>query len=417
MATTEAIGFVCRSCARKARAPSSSIRSGNIKSRPFSSTVRTRRSHAVPSFHQDCSPELNTILSTLRNEHILPAYLNEAQQRLVFRKKYRSELENSPVSISIEDEEFNLKPLNRNAVEGERKPLLRQAIELITMEKEWTQIFPLLEGMAKMGTPVDQATIEKLIRKASLEGHFGVILQALKAAERTGLTMRDRYVLHGVLRGLRTSAERGKWQQGTLDKAIRYADEVAALLSDKGHMDADKISRRQAVMVKGNPLRNPLNMATWLELHGVRSYLYGGGQDPGGKIQAFYQRMLDCFDPTKKPAWLAETRIDISSQFFRIMPIWQSVLLSTKVLGTDTPKRSEPLQEFATQCGESLSQTVAQLRDEGKHEPGSLAETAIKQYELARKHIYSKERFLPVKVKEVKTEKASPEQATTVAEE
>ncbi|KAF2220596.1 hypothetical protein BDZ85DRAFT_321368 [Elsinoe ampelina] len=417
MAGTEAIGFVCRSCARRARAiPSSSARS-SIASRPFSSTSRSRRSHAVPAFHQECSPELNTILSTIRNDHFLPAYLNDTQERMVFRKKYRSELENSPVSISIEDEDFNLKPLDRDAVEGERKALLKQALELITLEKEWTQLFPFLEGVAKVGNSLDQATVEKLIRKASLEEHFGVILQALKAADRTGLTMKDKFVLRGSIRALRTTAERANWQQVGLNKAIRYADDVAALLSDRSHMDAAKIPRREAVTVMGKPLSRPFNMAVWLELHAVRSYLYGGGKDEAGKIRALYERLMSCYDPEKKPKWLNNERLDISTQFMHIMPLWQGVLLSTKLLGTDTPQGSEQLQAFAAECGEVLSKNVAQLRDQGEHKPGSWADTAIQQYGLARKHIYSKYRFLPVKMEKKKPAKASREQAATPAEE
>ncbi|PSK36729.1 hypothetical protein B9Z65_1912 [Elsinoe australis] len=413
MASQEAMGFVCRSCARKARSITHGARSSGVSLRPFSHGARLQRSHAVPDFAESSSAELNNVLSTLRNEHILPAYLNEAQQRLVYRKKYRSELENSTVTIAVEHEEFDLKPLDKTKLLPKRKPLVKQAIDLITEEKDWAQVYPLLEGLAKIGNAADQATIEKLIRRAALEGHFGVIAQCLRAAERTGLTMRDKYVLHGVLRGLRQTAERSGWKQGSLDRAIRYGDEVAALLANGEHMDTKKIPRRQANVATGNPLKNPLNMATWLELHAVRAYKYGAGKDVDNKIRTFYERLVACFSTEKTPGWLSTTPLDLPRQFSRLMPLWQGVLLSTKVLGSRVPPESNQLQEFANACGESLSKTVAHLREQGQHAEGSYAATAIKEYDLARKHIYSKDRFEPQPVPRAKSEKAKPEKAST----
>lgn len=104
------------------------------------------------------------------------------------------------------------------------------------------------------------------------------------------------------------------------------------------------------------------------------------------------------------------------------MPLWQGVLLSTKVLGSRVPPGSNQLQDFANGCGESLSKTVAHLREQGQHAEGSYAATAIKEYDMVRKHIYAKDRFEPrpapqPKSEKAKSEKASTTQATTDMEE
>ncbi|PNS16527.1 hypothetical protein CAC42_261 [Sphaceloma murrayae] len=412
MASSEMAGFVCRSCARRAQSITPSTRS----LRHFSQSSRPRRSHAVPDFTSTSSSELNEVLSTLRNDHILPAYLNRSQQRLVFRKKYRSELENSSVTVSVEHEDFELKALDRGQTMAERKPLVKKAIDLVTQEKAWGQVYPLLEGLAKIRDATDQATMEKLIRRAAMEGRFGVVVQCLKAAERTGLTMRDKYVFKGVLRGLRQIVERRGWEQGALDRAIRYGNEVAVLMVDGEHMSSKRIPRKEAAVVEGNPLKNPISMATWLELHAVRAYKYGNEQDDTSKLKAYHDRIVSCFNAKRAPEWLSATPLDIPNQFLRLLPLWQGVLLTNKVLRTELPPKSKSLQDFAVSCGESLSKTVSYLREQGDHPEGSYAATAIAEYDIARKHIYSKDRHEVRPAKESKPKKEVEKREAPVEE-
>ncbi len=67
---------------------------------------------ALPTFNDTTVPELNNLLSTLRNTIFLPSHLRPAQRKLVYQSRYRELLTSDPVSVEISSEEHTLQPLD-----------------------------------------------------------------------------------------------------------------------------------------------------------------------------------------------------------------------------------------------------------------------------------------------------------------
>jgi len=67
---------------------------------------------ALPTFTDTTVPELNDLLSTLRNTIFLPSHLRSAQRKLVYQSRHRELLSSDPVSVEISSEQYTLQPLD-----------------------------------------------------------------------------------------------------------------------------------------------------------------------------------------------------------------------------------------------------------------------------------------------------------------
>ena len=138
----------------------------------------------VPTFTETSSPELDATLSTLREQYFIPAYLSNRQRNLIYKDKYKIELENNPAFASLGDEEIPLKHVDRRTEIEARKPLVRKAFELMREPMDWQQLPMLLEGLAKTGHSPSVGQQAKLIRHAILSDHLQVIVNCLQKQDR-----------------------------------------------------------------------------------------------------------------------------------------------------------------------------------------------------------------------------------------
>lgn len=243
----------------------------------------------MPSFPETSSPQLDEVLLQLRTKHFIPAYLNKRQRHLIFGDKFKTELQNNPAYATLGDEEIALVHIDRTREIPARKPLVLQALGLIEENDEWNQLPSLLEGLHKAHPDSDPALQEKILRKLQQADQFSVILRCLRRSETTGLTLKKDAVLNRVLLALRETALGEKWEQERLEKALRHADELAELLESAQHGTMRQLS-------PNDPRTRPAVIGLFLELHAVYASQYQGGQDVKGKVRAYAQRFMACFD-------------------------------------------------------------------------------------------------------------------------
>ncbi|GAM84020.1 hypothetical protein ANO11243_020110 [Dothideomycetidae sp. 11243] len=377
------MSFVCRSCAKQAQAlSSSSTTAARTATRHFSQSTSALARHSVPEFPESSSAELNAVLSTLRTDHLMPIYLTHEQKRLIYRRKYRNRLLNTPTSVSVRDEEFDLQPLDRNAKTVERKHLIQSAIKQIIATEDWQQVAPLMDGLAALNRSASQAHMEKLIRNAARGGAYGIVVQALRKTEWKQLAMRSASLRNTIVRGMRQTAEHGGWSEEALARAIRYAEDVMVSLND---------ARKIAPSAEGDALADPLVIAVWLELYAVRATTYSNGQDVDGNVSKYFQRLVKCFDAEKvytntHQAHLSnKTDLAVNNEFMRLLPLWQSVSLATRIL-SENDESSAALREYAQSLEAKLSGAVEGYRKTPLTE-GSYPALAVREYELASKHV------------------------------
>lgn len=118
-----------------------------------------------------------------------------------------------------------------------------------------------------------------------MKGQFGIILQCLKVANNTGLTLRDPETLEATIWGLRQIADQQDWSEEATATAIKHANEVASQLESEAHGTGKRIR-------KDDPRRDPFVLGVFLELAAVYAWRFKGGKDVDGKVKVFAERLL-----------------------------------------------------------------------------------------------------------------------------
>lgn len=212
---------------------------------------------AVPSFQESSSPELDDVLQTLRTKIVVPGYLNKKQQKLIFGRRFASQLDNDPVYASIGNEEFRLQYLDPQKDIPRTSTLLEQVFELTKDHTDWQNWLSILEGLEESRNVPDLKS--KFVRRAIQAGEWNTVMQALKQVERNGLSMRSPEVRRSVFVTPRLYAKERGWTKEVLEISFRFVKQAAELMEHPSHCGSRKVTER-------DPRAEPLVLGTLLEL-------------------------------------------------------------------------------------------------------------------------------------------------------
>ncbi|KAK3073348.1 hypothetical protein LTR53_005144 [Teratosphaeriaceae sp. CCFEE 6253] len=335
---------LCPRCTSRLRLP-------HPTHRAFSTHPRRQNKKGVPLFTPTASPELDATLTTLRTQHLIPAYLRPPERRLIFGNKNRQLLADNPRNTVIGGEEIPLQWIDRRTEIPARRRMFVEAVESMVKAgadgKAWQNLPALLTGMKDLGrgTPESKAgqrrsmagnslgegSLGKVVRKASAAGRMGIVVQCLNQVAQTGLSLKHNEVLEPVLWGLRDAAAADDWSEANMDKADRLAEEILGMLEMEAHGGGKTMRPRDA-------RRRPEVVAAFLELTAVRAYKFQDGKDTDGTVRMYVERLLSCIGKNPQPP--AQPPVDSGPQaeLLNSLPIFHGLLLAERVLGADLPQ-------------------------------------------------------------------------------
>ncbi|KAI9721669.1 MAG: hypothetical protein M1828_005037 [Chrysothrix sp. TS-e1954] len=307
-------------------------------------TSATRRKHgAIPSF-QTTSPDLNTLLSTIRSKILLPGHLNIAQQKLVYRAKNHAMLRTDPVSVEIGDETFQLEPIDRTHDVPDSWDSLLQAIDLMKKTQrgeDWRNLGRLLAGMRKAGRRWKTWQWEKIVRDTGDGGAYWVLLECVRSCERTGLTLGSIRVVREIMWAGRTNAVRSGWDEMSKMKVLRYLEEICLLLPARRHREALVNSEE-----KIDPQRQPDIIGVILELATARLDSLENGTETASEAQKDVEMYLKRLLPTLGDSSLespdfanAPPGLTANYELLRWVPVYKGLESARKLLGNGTPHK------------------------------------------------------------------------------
>jgi len=238
---------------------------------------------AVPSFQESSSPELDDILQSLRTKIVVPGYLNKKQQKLIFKRKFASQLENDPVYASIGDEEFRLQYLNPQKDIPRTSTVLNQVFELTKDHADWLNWLSVLEGLNESRKGRDDLKA-KFVRKAIHAGEWDTVMLALKQVERNGVSMRIPEVRHAVFVNARLYTKDKGWTKDTLEKSFLFVKQAAELMEHPLHCGSRKVTAT-------DPRAEPLVLGTLLEL-AARCARHGGFDSYKPVVEGYAEKLL-----------------------------------------------------------------------------------------------------------------------------
>lgn len=249
----------------------------------------------VPTFTDSESAALNESLDTIRDRYFFPAYLNKQQRNLIYKDKYKQQLENSPAKVTLGDEDFDLVHVDRRKDLPARRPLVNSILKMMRENKEWNHLAPLLEGLHTARVTPDISMQERIIRQAAEDNSLHDVLTCLIKVDDTGMSLKNDEVLHWVLRGLRRGAAKHNWQRKYLAKSLTQSKVLASILEQDGHIRG----KTSHSLTDDDPRANPLVIGVYLELYGINAVKYQKGQDTDGSVKSYAERAMTCLQQRK----------------------------------------------------------------------------------------------------------------------
>ncbi|KAH6707538.1 hypothetical protein BKA61DRAFT_557960 [Leptodontidium sp. MPI-SDFR-AT-0119] len=335
--------FRCSECA--VRIPGRGI---SIQQRTFSSSSIRQKHGAVPAFTEVSSPELQDLLTKLRERLFLPAHLSKGQQDLIFKPKYEKSLEVEPVTAIIAGEEFRLKHINIvKDVPGTTKSL-RRALKLMKEKRDWDNLPNLLRGLRTVGFRFGRIRPETLVRKAGSAGRQDVILECLRRADETGLTLTDPLFVVQVFFWIQQKAMASNWDAEETKKALHWAEMVKEMMEDPKH-HAPEGSKSVAQLHEVNGIL--------LELAAVRAVKQQGGKDGEGKVEKYALELLASprdFEPREEASSGQNYWLSTNTPGLHGMKLAQTVLGPTSELSIGLKGMCEALEPLLSASRDEL---------------------------------------------------------------
>lgn len=318
--------------------------------RPLSTTT-SRPKHAIPIFAETSNAELNDVLASMRDKHFIPAALKPSHRKLIFGHSNRQELASNPRAVEIAGERIELKWIDQLTEIPNRTKLFRRAVKLMAEDRSgeaWKNLIQLLTGLKRSGVTVQRMEMERLMRLATESGNFDAVIQCLRRADETAMTLQRPEVLEAVLLGLRKEGQADGWSEESMEKAMRRGRDIAQLLETEMHSGGKQLKDLEL-------RRDPRVIGVFLELSAVFVEKHQGGVDVDGRVKAYSERLLYNIDgakevrstqssssvcPTDHRAQIQSTeppKEGPQTEVLLTLPIWHGLKLAHKILAIDMP--------------------------------------------------------------------------------
>ncbi|KAL2004192.1 hypothetical protein VTN02DRAFT_5841 [Thermoascus thermophilus] len=209
-----------------------------------------------------------------------------------------------------------------------RNQEITQVVSLMKTTRDWQNIIPFLAGLRMAGRVLKPNRWEWLIRKAGAADALGIVLECAKQSERTGLRFNNVDVVQKFYFMLHQKAQAAEFRGQGLAKALSLAKQAAMLMEAPEHVVHD---------VQQDPKRRPFVVGVLLELSAAQALNEFGGNDEGGHVRTYAQRLLatwprGSFDAEAKD-W---PRVDRMLQ--ENVPIYNGMKLALQVNGIASQK-------------------------------------------------------------------------------
>lgn len=224
-------------------------------------------------FAETENSELNNVLIDVQEKIILPAYLPEAQRKLVFNSAKSDYIKRNPVVIELDGLEHTFTYIDRTRDIPNSKKALAQATRLMKTKEEWDNIATFLAGYRKAGIKLTREHYEAIIRRACDSQQEYSIIECAKQAVKTGLALK--YESYVILLMSSINGKVGSTAEETL-QALKWNRLVSDLIQRPEH-------QLQGRRPRDLPHFNPAIRGTLLfaQAHGIQAQQAAGESAEG----------------------------------------------------------------------------------------------------------------------------------------
>jgi len=241
----------------------------------------------VITFRDASSPELAELLDTYRQKVILPTYLAGEQRKKIYNPKLKQILQNDPVTMEIDGVVHKFRYVNKAADLPSTRKTLIDALHLMKTPSDFQNLPALLEGCKRAKHVVPTELQNKMIRLAASHNSLQVIVECVKAVERTGFKLNSSENINQLLIWAQWPAVTSGWDEAKTKTALKQVRLILNILeSDKGHLPTAETKGAFPFY------RDPQVLASRLHMAAARAVHHQGGKDVDGKVTKYADELV-----------------------------------------------------------------------------------------------------------------------------
>ncbi len=241
----------------------------------------------IITFNESVSnPELKELLDTFREKLVLPTYLPEEQRKKIYNPKLKQILQNDPVTLEIDEVVHKFRHVDRMSLPN-CNDLVKSVLKSMKTPADIQNLPPLLEGCKRAPRKVTERHYPSMIRLASKLNSLNVILDMVKAVDRTGFKLNSSEKIDELFVWIQYDAIASGWDKAKTERALKRTQLVLNLL------EAEKAHRPKPDHAGRFPFhRDPQFLAARLHMAAVQAVHHQERKDVGGKVAKFADELV-----------------------------------------------------------------------------------------------------------------------------
>jgi hypothetical protein len=243
-------------------------------------------SGSLPQFQEPSSPKLEALLSRVNAKVLLPQHLTKEQAKLVYKQENRARVESEPIEITLGDVTLPLEHIDRNRDQPGRWEAFREVLVMSKTPEDWENVLRLLEGYHDAGIRFGVNQYRVIVRRMFAANMHHLVLKALQRVEKTGLRLREHYLIMTVFQGLHFRAAKSEFAEEDTTKMLRFAEQCVELMEEPEHLGRKDI-------VPGDSRTLPDVIAVPAALAVARAKKHLNGKDEDGKVKRYTSRLIE----------------------------------------------------------------------------------------------------------------------------
>ncbi|KAG7290398.1 hypothetical protein NEMBOFW57_000398 [Staphylotrichum longicolle] len=241
----------------------------------------------VITFRETSSPELTELLDTYRQKVILPTYLAREQRKKIYNPKLKQILQNDPVTMEIDGVVHKFRYVNKAADLPSTRRTLIDALHLMKTPSDFQNLPALLEGCKRARHAVPPELQNKMLRLAATHNSLQVIIECVKAVERTGFKLNSSENINQLLIWAQWPAITSGWDEAKTKTALKQVRLILNILeSDKNHLPSAELKGAFPFY------RDPQVLASRLHMAAARAVYHQGGKDVDGTVTKYAEELV-----------------------------------------------------------------------------------------------------------------------------
>jgi hypothetical protein len=236
----------------------------------------------LPTFPKTSSSNLDSSLKLIQEQILVPVYLSKAQRRILRNKPASRSPKANPrsnvpaysssdtsLTLRIGDVDLTLRPEAPDAPRkrsGFRTHVFLDAVKHTATNEDWRVWKDVFRGYDSAGVPIRQVVKAMWVRKALEGGQLELVLEMVKGAKWSGISLKDAELRDMVFKAVREKAEAEGWEREEVERMRKMATGLLVRMETKEHLveevavdersGADKIIKKpgRSLLAVGVPL-------------------------------------------------------------------------------------------------------------------------------------------------------------------